>query len=370
MSYGYFWRKHLLFAGIDIGTNTLRLLIAEFSPDGKYRKVKSERHITRLGEGISSTGRLKETAMERTSSVLKRFAKICSEYPLDGIYAVATSAVREASNGPDFIKKIKSEAGLDVDVISGDEEARLTMLGIASGLDLKGSDFLLMDIGGGSTEFIFASEGDIISKVSTDIGVVRFTEQYLKSDPPQDEEIEKLETAISERLNPLKGDTPPPYQVWALGSDFGMKTTPPSPPLVRGGKSMANDNPPLCSRGGMGGYFRMNNNVCLVGTAGTVTTLAAIDQKMTVYDPRKINGYKITREGIGNIRSLLLAMTMKKRMEIPGIEDGMEDLIAAGVVLVDKVMERFGFNEILVSDSGLREGLVLDIYQKTVNSGQ
>lgn len=317
---------NLLFAGIDIGTNTLRLLIAEFSSDGKYHKVKSERYITRLGEGISSTGSLKETAMERTSSVLKRFAKICSEYPLNGIYAVATSAVREASNGPDFIKKIKLEAGLDVDVISGDEEARLTMLGISSGLDFKGSDFLLMDIGGGSTEFIFVSEGDIISKVSTDIGVVRFTEQYLKSDPPQTEEIEKLETAILECLNKLKGSASPPYQ------------------------------------GGAGG------GVFLVGTAGTVTTLAAIDQKMTVYDPREINGYKISRAGIKNIRTLLLSMTMKKRMEIPGIEEGREDLIAAGVVLVDKVMELFGFNEILVSDSGLREGLVIDIYQTTVSS--
>lgn len=313
---------NLLFAGIDIGTNTLRLLIAEFSSDGKYRKVKSERHITRLGEGISSTGSLKETAMDRTLAVLKRFAKICSEYPLDGIFAVATSAVREASNGPDFINKVKSEAGLDVVVISGDEEARLTMLGISSGLDLKGNDFLLMDIGGGSTEFIFASEGDIISKVSTDIGVVRFTEQHLKSDPPQSEEIEKLEIAISERLNKL---------------------------------SVLNS-------------VNKNMNVRLAGTAGTVTTLAAIDQKMTIYDPRKINGYKISREGIKDIRTLLLSMTMKKRMELPGIEEGREDLIAAGVVLVDKVMEIFGFNEILVSDSGLREGLVIDIFKRTVNS--
>lgn len=310
------------FAGIDIGTNTLRLLVAEFSSDGTYRKVKSERHITRLGEGISITGMLKESAIERTSSVLKRFAKICSEYTLDGIYAVGTSAVREASNGPDFIKKVKSETGLDVAVISGDEEARLTMLGISSCLDLKESDFLLMDIGGGSTEFIFVSGGDIISKVSTDIGVVRFTEQYLKSDPPQSEEIKKLETAILERLNKLKWNASPPYQG--------------------------------------GGVF-------LVGTAGTVTTLAAIDQRMAVYDPRKINGYKITKEGIENIRSLLLAMTMKERMDVPGIEDGREDLIAAGVVLVDKVMERFGFKEIIVSDSGLREGLVIDSYIKIVN---
>ncbi len=308
----------MLLAGIDIGTNTLRLLIAEFSSDGVYRKVKSERHITRLGEEISSTGRLKATAMERTLSVLKRFSKICSEYPLNGIYAVATSAVREASNGADFIKKVKTETGLDADVISGDEEARLTMLGISSGLDLKGRDFLLMDIGGGSTEFVFASEGAIIAKVSTDLGVVRFTERYLKSDPPGNNEIEELEAAIDERLNTMQS----------------FKD--------------------LC-----------NNRVAgFVGTAGTVTTLAAVEQKMTVYDPRKVNGYKISKKGIETIRRELLPMASKMRKAVPGIEDGREDLIAAGVVLVDKVMEWFGFNEIIVSDNGLREGLIVDLYNR------
>ncbi|MDD5434302.1 MAG: Ppx/GppA phosphatase family protein [Nitrospira sp.] len=308
----------MLVAGIDIGTNTLRLLIAEFSPDGTYRKVKSERHITRLGEGISSTGRLKETAMERTLSVLKRFSKVCSENPLNGIYAVATSAVREASNGDEFVKRVKAEAGLDIDVISGDTEARLTMLGISSGLDLKERDYLLMDIGGGSTEFIFISEGDIISKVSTDIGVVRFTEQYIKSDPPGIEDIEKLEAAIDDRLDALPGFED------------------------------------LCS----------NRDTALVGTAGTVTTLAAVEQKMTVYDPRKINGYKISREGIEAIRNELLPMASKMRKAVPGIEEGREDLIATGVVLVDKVIKRFGFSEVIVSDNGLREGLIVDLYNR------
>ena len=308
----------MLLAGIDIGTNTLRLLIEDFSSDGTYRKIKSERHITRLGEEISSTGRLKTTAMDRTMSILKRFSKICSEYPLNGIYAVATSAVREASNGADFIKKVKTETGLDVDVISGDSEARLTMLCISSGLDLKVSDFLLMDIGGGSTEFVFASEGNIISKVSTDLGVVRFTERYLKSDPPGNNEIETLEAAIDERLNTM----------------VSFKD--------------------LCNIRDAG----------FVGTAGTVTTLAAIEQKMTVYDSRKVNGYKISKKGIEIIRRELLPMASKMRKAVPGIEEGREDLIAAGVVLVDKVMGWFGFNEIIVSDNGLREGLIVDLYNR------
>lgn len=311
----------MLFAGIDIGTNTLRLLVAEFTPGHAYmgyRKLRSERHITRLGEDISSTDRLNTAAIDRTLSVLRRFAGICSEYPLNGIYAVATSAVREASNGPDFIKMVKAETGLDIDVISGDEEARLTMLGISAGLDLKGRDFLLMDIGGGSTEFIFSSRGDNISTVSTDMGVVRFTERYLKSDPPVKEEIDKLETAIEERLNTLLS-----FKDLCHDSDAG-----------------------------------------LVGTAGTVTTLAAIEQKMTIYDPGKINGYKISKAGIENIRMQLVPMTTKMRRTVPGIEEGREDLIVAGVVVVDKVMEHYGFKEIIVSDSGLREGLVIDLYNR------
>lgn len=317
----------MLFAGIDIGTNTLRLLVAEFTSGHVYRgyrNLRSERQITRLGEDISITDSLNTAAIDRTLSVLKRFAGICSEYPLNGIFTAATSAVREASNGPDFIKMVKAETGLDIDVISGDEEARLTMLGISSELDLKGRDFLLMDIGGGSTEFIFSSGGNNISTVSTDMGVVRFTERYLKSDPPVKEDIARLETAIEERLDTL----------------HSFKD--------------------LCK-----------SNTGFVGTAGTVTTLAAIEQKMTIYDPGKINGYKISKSGIENIRMHLLPMTTKMRRTIPGIEEGREDLIVAGVVVVDKVMERFGFKEIIVSDSGLREGLVIDLYRrKVMNQGE
>ena len=123
-------------AGIDIGTNTLRLLIAEFSGDGIYRKVDSGRYITRLGEGLSGTGRLKDEAMERALRVLKGFADKCSENDVDGIYAVATSAVREAVNGRDFIQEVKNKTGIDVNIISGDEEARITMLGVFPGLEI------------------------------------------------------------------------------------------------------------------------------------------------------------------------------------------------------------------------------------------
>src|SRR3972149_8773572 len=182
-------------AGIDIGTNTLRLLIAEYSADGKFRTLESGRHIVRLGEGVSSAGRLKDEAMDRVLRVLKEFAAKCSENHVDSIYAVATSAVRDAANGPDFVRRVKNETGIDVSIISGEEEARLTMLGVSSALDISGHEALLMDIGGGRTELIMVSNGDIEFRQSTDIGVGRFTGQYIESDPPQMIEMELLDMA-------------------------------------------------------------------------------------------------------------------------------------------------------------------------------
>ena len=309
-------------AGIDIGTNTLRLLIAEFSAEGKYRTVESGRNITRLGEGMSSAGRLKDEAMDRALCVLKGYADKCSEIHVGSIYAVATSAVREAANGRDFLSRVKNETGIDAKVITGEEEARLTMLGVSSALEISGHDVLMMDIGGGSTEFIMTSNGNVEFRKSTDIGVVRFTEQYIESDPPRKKEIELLEMAVEERL---RGEV----------RFIGLKNS---------GRIPA------------GGEF--------IGNAGTVTTLSAIDQMMRVYDPEKVNGYRISRDGVKNILNILAGMTNKERMDLPGVEDGREDLIVAGALVVYKVMEWFGFYEMTVSDSGLREGLVADLYNR------
>ncbi|MBI5038180.1 MAG: hypothetical protein HZC13_00130, partial [Nitrospirae bacterium] len=211
-----------------------------------------------------------------------------------------------------------------------DEEARLTMLGVSSGLDIEGKDVLLMDIGGGSTEFVSVSKGEISFKVSTDIGVVRFTEQYIHSDPPESGEIEALESAIKKRLEGLRNSL--------------VSQIPLNPPLLKG------------EIGGFKGG--------LIGTAGTVTTLAAIEQKMTVYDPDKVNGCRIRRDRIQEIRRALSRMTIKEREQVPGLEKGREDIIVAGAVVVDEVMEWFGFGEIVVSDSGLREGLVIDLHHR------
>lgn len=312
----------MLLAGIDIGTNTLRLLIVKFSPDGRRQSIESHRRITRLGEDISRTGRLKAEAMERTLRTLKDFTDICDKLNIDGVYTVATSAVREASNAADFVGMVREKTGLDVAIISGDEEARLTMLGVSSGIDIGDKDVFLMDIGGGSTEFIFASGGRILYKVSTDIGVVRFTEMYIHSDPPREEEIKLFESAIEERLGTLPG---------FLSKNMG------SAPL---------------------------SNVKFIGTAGTVTTLAAIEQGMRTYDPDKVHGYRMKREGIEDISRRLSRMTEGERKKMPGVEKGREDIIIAGAIVCRKVMEWYGFSEMIVSDCGLREGVVMDLYDR------
>lgn len=256
--------------------------------------------------------------MERTLGVLEEFSETCRRYPVAGIYTAATSAVREASNSAEFVRMVRERAGLDVVVISGDEEARLTLLGVSSGLDMGEKDLLVMDIGGGSTEFVFVSKGEITFKLSTDIGVVRFTEQYIHSDPPDPGEIEAVELAVKKQLGTL----------------------------------------PV--------FFKNTGSVpeILIGTAGTITTLAAIDQKMTVYDPEKVNGSHIRRDRIREMREMLFRMKISERVKVPGLDKGREDIIVAGVVVVDEVMEWFGFGEIVVSDSGLREGLVIDLYHR------
>ncbi len=327
-------------AGIDIGTNTVRLLIADVKDRYTFNELRSERRITRLGEGIINGKRLIPSAINRTISVVKEFASIMQGYSIDAVAVIATSAVREAENGAEFVKAVKAETGFDIEVISGDEEARRTFLGVLSGLNpltlilspegrgnkkipspqwgegrVRG-ELLIMDIGGGSTEFILSKNGRILESISTGLGVVKLTEGFIKSDPVSNNEIEKLNKIIKNELKSLKNKL----------SNF--------------------------------------NNSTFVGTAGTVTTLAAIDQNLTLYNPLRINNYVLKKKAVDRIFDDLKPKTMKERLNIPALEKGREDLIIAGTAMVQLAMEAFGFNEMVVCDFGLREGIVIDLYNK------
>ena len=304
-----------IIAGIDIGTNTLRLLIAEIG-NHQFKEIHSERMITRLGEGLSGSGRLTNNAVARTVSTLKDFSAIIDRYMINKVVVAATSAVREAENRQYFIDLVKKETGFDIEVISGEEEARRTFLGILHGLDKGIQNIVAIDIGGGSTEFICGRGGEILSRISIDLGVVKLTERHIKSDPILPSQLASMDAEIAEKIRNASDK---------LGDTEGSM---------------------------------------LVGTAGSITTLAAIDQKMESYNPLRINNCILKLASIKTILSDLVSKSIMEMRTIKGLEPGREDIIVAGAAILITTMEEMGHDSLVVSDYGLREGLIIDAYNK------
>jgi len=298
------------FASIDIGSNTVRLLIMEADSTGRFKEVVSERVICRLGEGINSEKRLLTHRMDLTLDVLQRFRDQCRGYGDIPIRVVATSAVREASNREEFVHLVQERAGLDVQVISWEEEARLTAEGVFWKLPSSGKT-LIFDIGGGSTEFIFSQDKQVLASTGTSLGVVRLTEQFISRHPVEAREYQNLKNHIREQLDRVR---------FRLGD--------PSPEI-------------------------------LIGTAGTVTTLAAMDRNIFPYDPEKIHGLVLSRDNIQRLFEDLKSKSLKQRLESPSLERGREDLIIAGTTLVLETMETFNCSHLTVSEYSLREGILL-----------
>lgn len=312
----------MILAGIDIGTNTLRLLVAETGPNS-FRELYSDRKITRLGQDLDRTGRLSPDAGKRSLNALLDFAESIRRHAALHVAAVGTSALRNASNSLEYIAEVKSKTNLSISIITGEEEARLTLLGVAQALKEHGSrkadpleSALVVDIGGGSTELIVTRPKQPPFVTSLPLGAVYLTERFIKHDPPLPEEMESMRRMVRETLDRQCAGIQP-------GTD-----------------------------------------AVFVGTAGTITTLASIDQCLAVYDPDKINGHRMAKETIDGIVRKLTASTLKERRAIPGLEHGREDIILSGAVITQEIMDRFGFAMMVVSDWGLREGVVLDLYEK------
>lgn len=307
----------MILAGIDIGTNTLRLLIADIDIR-TFQKLYSDRKITRLGQDLDRTGRLTREAEERSIAALADFSREIRRWSAVQTVAVGTSALRNASNSAEFISRVKRETGIVISVIPGEDEARLTLKGVEfalSGHSLYSA--LVFDIGGGSTEIIIHQPGYKPMIESLPLGAVYLTERLIKRDPPTVQEIAKLRAVVKSGLRR------------ALTSLSGT------------------------------GYDRT-----LVGTGGTVTTLAAIDQRLATYDPEKINGAVLNRESLSAIVSELSQKTRRECRNIPGLEPGREDIILAGAIIVEELLAISGCSTLTVSDWGLREGIILDLYQK------
>ncbi|MEA5114634.1 MAG: exopolyphosphatase [Geobacteraceae bacterium] len=294
-------------AAIDLGTNSARLLIATGGSAGGMEILVLKRVITRLGGGFSRERGISPAARDRTLSALRDFAREMRKSGVSHTRAVATSAVRDAVNGMEFVERVYAETGIRLEIIDGREEALLTLKGVVSGLGISG-DSLVFDIGGGSTEYTFARGKTPLFTRSLPLGVVRLTEGKGS--------IEAMDEKVRRELNTLMAEV----EKSGFGS-FPARAT-------------------------------------LIGTAGTATTLAAMDLKLAHFDRRQVHGHVLGLSKVRELFETVRSLTAEERLQIPGIEKGREDLVVAGFLITLRTMESFGFDRFTVSDAGLLEGLL------------
>jgi exopolyphosphatase/guanosine-5'-triphosphate,3'-diphosphate pyrophosphatase len=300
-------------AAIDCGTNSVRLLIADLEPErATLTGLAREMRIVRLGEGVDQTGRLSPAALDRTMTALREYAELIAAARPAAVRMVATSATRDAANAAEFTTRVTELLGVSPEVISGDEEARLSFTGATR--ELAGTPFvvdagLVTDIGGGSTEFILGGPEGIGGARSVNIGCVRLTERHLHGDPPLPAEIAAATSDIDDALELVAAAVP------------------------------------------------VDQARNLVGLAGSVTTVAAIALGLTGYDSARIHHSRMTAARVHEIARELLAMTRAGRAAIPVMHPGRVDVIGAGALILDRIMTRFGFAEVLVSEHDILDGI-------------
>jgi exopolyphosphatase / guanosine-5'-triphosphate,3'-diphosphate pyrophosphatase len=299
---------------VDLGTNTTRLLVADVH-DGEVTELEKRTTITRLGQGVDSTGRLADEAMDRVRDTLGRYRELLDELGSDDVIAVATSAMRDADNGPDFREELNRRYGIDARTISGDEEARLTFLGATIGRTPAAespASAVVIDIGGGSTEYVVGSAGaDPDFHVSTQMGSVLHTACFLGTDPPTQEELEALTAGVTR---------------------------------------VVEDNVPA---------ELLENTTEGIAVAGTATTLAAIDQQLDPYDPEKVHGYRVSLEAAERIQAMLASLPVEERRTVTGLHPDRAPTIVAGVTILVESIRSFGLNDIEISEADILQGAAL-----------
>jgi exopolyphosphatase/guanosine-5'-triphosphate,3'-diphosphate pyrophosphatase len=305
-------------AVVDIGTNSTRLLVAEVDGDGRLTELDRRSVVTRLGQGVDSSGALAPEAMERVFATLAEYRTLIDEHVAERTVAVLTSAVRDAANGPEFTARVRDEYGLDARTIPGDEEARLTFLGATSERpDDAPGPTVVIDIGGGSTEFVVGEGRDVIFHVSTQAGVVRQSERHVHSDPPAPSELQALRGEVR--------------------SIFEAKV----PADVRAGTRAA------------------------IAVAGTATSLASIDQKLDPYDASKVHGYRLSLMRLGELLDELAGMTEEERRHVAGLDPGRAPTIVAGVAMLAEALDAFGLDATEVSDHDILRGAALEAVHRS-----
>lgn len=307
-------------ASIDIGTNTVRLLIAEVDTNSNITPIHIERRITRLGGGYTEEFGISDDAMMRTVYALVDFRSLLDEHNVTDLTAVATSAARRAINKDKFLSEAKDKANIKIQIIEGNLEAQLSALGVLSVTQNIEGKSIILDIGGGSTEFVLLEGTEILGRWSMEFGVVYITETYLLSAPANQVELESANNYIKENIKVLNA---------RIIKDLGLDNI---------------------------SQLKIDN---IIGTAGTVTTIAAIDLKMEEYCAGKINNYVMSKDVITKIFHNLASLTLAERVKILALEKGREDLIIAGELILLSVMDNFSLKNLIVSDSGLLEGILL-----------
>ena len=295
-------------AAVDCGTNSLRLLLADVDPDrAELTDVARRMEIVRLGQGVDKTGRLAPEALARTIAVLRDYADVIARSGAQAVRMVATSATRDADNAADFVRLVKEVLGVAPEVLTGAEEAMLSFTGATAELAAGGDDgpFLVTDIGGGSTEFVLGP----YSAISVNVGCVRMTERHLHGDPPTSQEVAAAIADIDTALDTVAATVP-----------------------VRQART-------------------------LIGLAGSVTTVAAIAIGLATYDAARIHHARVSAAVVHEVTRGLLAQTRAARAAIGVMHPGRVDVIGGGTLVLDRLMERFGFSEVLVSEHDILDGM-------------
>jgi exopolyphosphatase/guanosine-5'-triphosphate,3'-diphosphate pyrophosphatase len=296
-------------AVVDIGTNSTRLLIADVDPQsGDLQELSRRSRVTRLGDGVDSSGSLAEAAVERVFATLADYRSEIDAQECEANLAVLTSAVRDAANGGEFAARVRDDYGLDARVLSGDEEAQLTFLGAMSGRPAPGEPTVVIDIGGGSTEFVVGRGHETGFHVSLPVGVVRMSERHIDSDPPAPEQLQELAEEVREIL--IKG--------------------------------LAPDERDAVTQG--------------IAVAGTATSAASIAQELDPYDPARVHGYTLMLGTVELLLARLADMNESQRREVVGLDPGRAPTIVAGMIVLSEALRAFDLEQVEVSDHDILHG--------------
>ena len=299
-------------AAVDCGTNSIRLLVRDLPGAELHREMR----IVRLGQGVDKTGSLAPEALERTRVALVDYAAVCASLGVERTRMVATSATRDASNRSAFRELVMSTLGVEPEVVTGDEEASLSFLGATADLDVSDGPFLVLDIGGGSTEIVLGTSSVEAAK-SVDVGCVRLTERHLRDDPPTTDQIAAARRDVDEALT----------RALAVVPAEKARTA--------------------------------------VGLAGSVTTLGALALGLSAYQPEKIHLSRLSATQVGELTERLLSMTHAERAALPVMHPGRVDVIGGGALVLQSVVDRLGLSEVLVSESDILDGIALSLRLST-----